>query len=95
LITRAATLKEYFDTEKTIFQTAKMLLLKNRFLDEPIRLLGVNVSNLMSKRDPYYYNELLSGDDPRIKSEKIDLLLDCLRDRHGEESIFFAGSRVF
>ncbi len=94
LVTRSSTLKEYFDTEKTIFRTAKMLLLKNRFLDEPIRLLGVNVSNLRSKRDPYY-NELLSGDDPRIKSEKIDLLLDCLRDRHGEESIFFAGSRVF
>ncbi len=94
LVTRAATLKEYFDTEKTIFRTAKMLLLKNRFLDEPIRLLGVSVSTLRSKRDPYY-NELLSGDDPRIKSEKIDLLLDCLRDRHGEESIFFAGSRVF
>ncbi len=94
LVTRAASLREYFDTEKTIFQTAKMLLLDNRFLDEPIRLVGVSVSNLRSKRD-LYLDELLLGNDPRKKSMEIDKLLDCLRDRHGEESIFFAGSRVF
>ncbi len=94
LITRAATLSVYFNTEKTIFQTAKKLLLKNRFLDEPIRLLGVSVSKLRSKRD-LYLDELLLDDDHRKKNEKIDLLLDSLRDRHGEESIFFAGSRVF
>ena len=94
LITRAATLREYFDTERIIFQAAKMLLLENRFLDEPIRLIGVSVSNLRNKRD-LYFDELLIGDELRKKSEKIDELLDRLRDRHGEESIFFAGSRVF
>jgi DNA polymerase-4 len=94
LITRAVTLREYFDTEKAIFQAAKTLLMSNRFLDGSIRLIGVSVSNLRSKKD-LYFDELLSGDDPRRKSEKIDKLLDRLRDRHGEESIFFACSQLF
>lgn len=94
LITRAVTYGEYFDTEKAIFQAAKTLLIKNRILDQPIRLVGVNVSNLRSKKD-LYFDELLWGDDPRRKREKVDKLLDRLRDRHGEESIFFAGSQLF
>lgn len=94
LTTRAATLGVYLDTDKAIFQAAKTLLMNNRFLDEPVRLIGVSVSNLRSKKD-LYFDELLLEDDCLKKSEKISELLDRLRDRHGEESIFFAGSNVF
>jgi len=94
LVTRAITLNNYFDTEKVIFLSAKTLLTNNRFLDYPIRLLGVNVSKLRPKSEPDY-DDLLAGYQPNVKDSKLDDLLDRLRDKHGEESIFFAGSIVF
>jgi DNA polymerase-4 len=93
-VTRASTLSNYFDTEKTIFLTAKKLILKHRFLDQPIRLLGVNVSKLRPKKNPEF-DDLLIEYKPEQKNKKLDELLDKLRDKHGEESIFFAGSKVF
>ena len=94
LVTRAITLSNYFDTEKTIFVTAKKLLLKHNFLDLPVRLIGVNVSKLRPKENPEF-DDLLIDYSPEQKNKKIDELLDKLRDKHGEESIFFAGSIAF
>lgn len=93
LVTRARTLSKYFESEKVIYRTAKELLLKNRFLDNPIRLIGVNVCNLRERRD-LEDQDLFSENTPRRRDDRLDKLLDGLRDRHGEESIFFAGSHL-
>ncbi|UCE65482.1 MAG: DNA polymerase IV [Candidatus Zixiibacteriota bacterium] len=93
LLTRAMTLKNYIDDERAIFINAKKLLLKNRFLDRPIRLIGVSVSNLR-KKESLYYDDLLERSNSENRRKELDKLLDRLRDRHGEESIFFAGTRL-
>ena len=92
-LTRAATLKNFFDSEKVIYRAAKDLLEKNRFMDNPIRLIGVNVSNLRGKSD-LDESDLFFENSPRLRDGRLDRLLDGLRDRHGEESIFFAGSQL-
>ena len=93
LVTRAYTLRDYFDSEKIIYISSKQLLLRNRFLDKPIRLIGVNVSNLRDREDHDKF-DLFNEDSPNRKNNRLDKLLDGLRDRHGEESIFFAGSQL-
>jgi hypothetical protein len=87
------TLKNYIDDERAIFVTAKKLLLKNRFLDHPIRLIGVSVSNLREKEAPYY-DDLFERCNSENRRKELDQLLDKLRDVHGEESIFFAGTQL-
>ncbi len=94
LLTRANTLSVYIDTEREIFRVARKLLADNRFLDQPIRLIGVNVSHLR-KREEESFDEFLIDYDPLKKSRKIDLVLDSLRDKHGEESIFFAATKAY
>jgi DNA polymerase IV len=93
-LTRAMTLNVYIDTEKEIYQASRKLLLDYRFLDSPIRLIGVGVSHL-KKRECENLDSFLINYDPLKKSREIDKLLDNLRDKHGEESIFFAGSQIF
>jgi DNA polymerase IV len=94
LLTRATTLCVYIDTEKEIFRAARKLLIDNRFLDEPIRLIGVNISHLKNN-DSESFDDLLIDYDPEKKRRQLDKVLDGLRDKHGEESIFFAASQVF
>jgi len=86
-------LKKYIDDEKSIYITAKNLLFKNRFLDNPIRLIGVSVSNLR-KKESVFYDDLLERSDSQNRRKGLDKLLDLLRDEHGEESIFFAGTQL-
>lgn len=93
LLTRAYTLKRYFDSEKVIYNTAKELLIKNRFLDNPIRLIGVNVSHLKN-RSTNDDLDLFQGNTPEVRNHQLDNLLDGLRDCHGEEVVFFAGSQL-
>ena len=93
LVTRAHTLEEYFNSEKVIYRVAKELLLKNRFLDNPIRLIGVNVCGLRDCSETHEM-DLFSESAPRRRDDRLNKLLDGLRDRHGEESIFFAGSQL-
>ena len=93
LLTRAHSLSEYFSSEKVIYRTAKDLLLQNRFLELPIRLVGVNVCNLRENLEPAEL-DLFSEGAPRLRDNRLDKLLDGLRDRHGEESIFIAASHL-
>jgi hypothetical protein len=93
LLTRAATLTDYIDDERAIFVAAKNLLIKNRFLDKPIRLLGVSVRNFR-KKESVYYDDLLKRNGSENRRKELDQLLDRLRDEHGEESIFFAGTQL-
>ncbi|MEE9553122.1 MAG: hypothetical protein V3W18_02400, partial [candidate division Zixibacteria bacterium] len=92
LVTRAHTLSAYFRSEKVIYRTAKELLIKNRFIENPIRLIGVNVCNLRESID--IEEPDLFGNTFRKRDDRLDKLIDGLRDRHGEESIFFAGSHL-
>ena len=92
LLTRAMSLKNYIDDEKAIYVTAKKLLIQNRFLENPIRLIGVSVSNLR-KKESLYYDDLLERCNSENRRKELDKLLDRLRDIYGEESIFFAGTQ--
>ncbi len=92
-VSRALTLHNYFDDEKAIYQSAKILLIKNQFLKKPIRLIGVSVSRLR-KKEMCLYDDLLKNYGSKNRRKEVDKLLDKLRDRHGEESIFFAGTQL-
>ncbi len=93
LVTRAISYNVYINNEQEIFKAAKNLLLENRFLDHPIRLIGVNISNLR-KRQAENYDEYLIDYEPVKKSKKIDEVIDKLREIHGEEAITFAGTKL-
>ena len=92
-LTRAITLNEYIDDERAIFTAAKNLLHKNRFLDKPIRLIGVSVSHLRKKESVFYDDLLVRSNSPN-RRKNLDDILDTLRDIHGEDSIFFAGTQL-
>jgi DNA polymerase-4 len=94
LVTRAVTLNVYFSSEKVIYRAAKDLLLRNKFLDHPIRLIGVSVSNLIKSIESSR-GESLFNNDFHDRNEKLDDLLDKLRDHHGEESIIYASTLRF
>jgi hypothetical protein len=69
-------------------------LLGNGFLGCPIRLIGVNISHLRKKENESF-DDFLIDYNPLKKRRQLDKVLDDLRDRHGEEAIFFAASQVF
>lgn len=94
LVTRAITFDVYFSSEKVIYKAAKKLLLRNKFLDRPVRLIGVSVSNLR-KSQGKKTDDLLFHNDFHNRNGKIDELLDYLRDNHGEESILYASTLIF
>ena len=94
LITRAVTLKVYFDSEKVIYKAAKELLFRNEFLDHPIRLIGVSASNLRTS-GRMIPDSFLFENNIHKRNERIDQLLDYLRDHHGEESILYASTLRF
>jgi DNA polymerase-4 len=94
LVTRAITLNVYFSSEKIIYRAAKELLVKNKFLDHPVRLIGVSVSNLRKSKVSSPGGSLFDNDF-HDRNLKIDELLDNLRDHHGEESILYASSLIF
>jgi DNA polymerase-4 len=94
LVTRAMTLNVYFNSEKVIYKAAKKLLLGNKFLDHPIRLIGVSASNLR-KSEGMIPEIGLFDNDTHNGTGKIDQLLDNLRDNHGEDSILYASTLRF
>jgi DNA polymerase-4 len=93
-ITRAVSLNRYIDNEQEIYRISRKILLDNYFLEKPIRLIGVGISNLKKRTDDNQELNLIDY-DPIRKREELDKVLDDLRDKHGEESIFFAGEQIF
>ncbi len=91
LKTRARTLFIPTDCAISIFENAKYLLENNRFIESPIRLIGVSVSKLEKVNDEIQPDLL---DDPKEKIEKVGELIDCLRNKYGENSICYAGSQL-
>jgi DNA polymerase-4 len=91
LLTRAGTINNLTDCETIIFRKAKYLFEQNKFMDKPIRLIGVSVSKL-EKNPVSNQQDLLSN--PNSKLNLIDSVIDQLKDRYGEHSITHAGTRL-
>lgn len=78
-------LKFSTSSTKSILETAKEILLE-MYKNEPIRLVGVRVDNLENKDEVQ-----LSIFDNDSKQEKIDTVLDQLKNKYGYNSITRAG----
>ena len=91
LKTRARTVNRPTNSAVKIYEYARYLLEKHQMADKPIRLIGVSVSKLEETEESPQY-ELLT--DPNIKNNKIDNLIDELRDKYGEHTITFAGTQL-
>lgn len=91
LKTRARTVFQPTDSAVIIYEHAKYLLEKHQMTKQPIRLIGVSVSKL-EKMNESAQTELLT--DPNIKNDKIDHIIDELRNKYGEHTITFAGSQL-
>jgi len=91
LITRARTIHKPTDGDIIIFENAKLLLEKNRFIEKPIRLIGVSISKL-EKRAVDIQPDLLFHPDEKLKP--VDQVMDLLREKYGERSISRAGAQL-
>ena len=88
---RARTVHIPTDCATTIYNHARYLLEHHRMADQPIRLIGVSVSKLEPKLLPdqtEFFNE------GNIKSDKIDKIIDELRNKYGEHTIAYAGTKI-
>lgn len=90
LKTRAKTIWAPTDCSQTIYQTAMRLLEENRFIESPIRLIGVSVSKLVkfsqgNNDSACIQQSLIDGGEARLTA--VDVLMDSLRDRFGEQII--------
>ena len=80
-VTRSLTLAQGTDDEEKLYYTARQLYNKIRVI-EPIRLLGLTVSNL----SPTYFQMDLFDKDKSTKKE-ITKTLDALQERFGKQAI--------
>ena len=74
------------DSTKTIGNVAKALL-QESYKGEPIRLIGVRVDNLCSKKEI----QLSLFDTNKEKQEKLDQTIDKLKEKYGYNTITIAG----
>ena len=91
LITRAKTIFKHTDCAVTIYETARYILEKNRFIEKPIRLIGVSVSKL--EKDEFELQQDLL-EPPSLRADRVDEVIDYLRDKFGEHSISFARTQL-
>ncbi|MCF8108841.1 MAG: DNA polymerase IV [Desulfohalobiaceae bacterium] len=82
VLTRSCTLDSATSTTRVIFDTACTLLHGIR-LQKPVRLTGVSVSNFEKQpvQLPLFPNQ------EHLKQEKLDRIMDEIRDRFGEKSL--------
>ncbi|MCD6163318.1 MAG: DNA polymerase IV [candidate division Zixibacteria bacterium] len=91
LITRANTIQRPIDCDEVIYQIARYILEKNRFIERPIRLIGVSVSKL-EKRIDDIQPDLLANPDGKMLI--INRVVDRLKDKYGDHSISRAGTKL-
>lgn len=89
-ITRALTLHEPTELTDDIHYAACQLFDKHWRLGEPIRLLGVAVSNLQLKKDIPMQLDLFNY-EVQPKKEKLTEVMDALRDKFGENAVVTLG----
>jgi DNA polymerase-4 len=85
LLTRAKTLKEPTDDGRVIHKTA-LAAWDKEALKEPVRLLGISVSNLISEGE----GQLDLFAQPPRKDERLGPALDKIRERFGKSAIYRA-----
>jgi DNA polymerase-4 len=90
-LTRSNSLPEPTDSTMAIYEIARGLLEKNGFHKQPIRLIGVSVSNLEKGRENL---QVSIFDQPVKKAKSVENVLDKLRDKFGENCICRAGGHV-
>lgn len=81
-------LKIATSSTKEILETAKEILIE-MYKNEPIRLVGLRVDNLENKDEIQL--SLFSNDINQEKQEKLDFVLDNLKNKYGYNSITRAG----
>lgn len=87
-LTRSCSLPEPTDSTMAIYEIARGLLEKHGFHKQPIRLIGVSVSNLEKKLET---NQVSIFDQPVKKAKSVENVLDKIRDKFGENCICRAG----
>jgi len=89
-ITRAVTLTEPTEQTDEIHHAACQLFDKHWKQGEPIRLLGVSVSNLQLKKEMPVQLDLFNY-EVQPKKEKLTEVMDALRDKFGENAVVTLG----
>lgn len=84
-ITRSKTLKNPISDFNDINEVAWQLFLKH-WNEEPVRLLGVTVSNVVDKKESTVQLDLFQLEE-QIKDEPIVQLIDVLKRKFGEQAI--------
>ena len=87
--TRRLTINNSFNDTDNIFNNGKELILKNNLLTEPVRLLGIGVSNLSEK------DNQMSLFNDKQKKNRLTNTIDFIKDRFGERSICRARDLIF
>ena len=80
--TRRKTVKNHINSTDLIYDIAKKLLINNKLLNKPIRLLGIGVSNLSPDKE-----QQLSLFEKNIKKEKLDETIFEIKDKFGSKSL--------
>lgn len=88
LLTRSKTLPEAVDDDATLREVA-LELWRASGVKEPIRLIGLSVSNL----DPHPARQLSLFDESRERARKLGPALDAIRERFGFDAIAPASGR--
>ena len=70
-----------------IYKKAKQLL-KEMWDDEPIRLIGIRLDNLVA--DYGYQASIFENVDEKIKNEKLEKVIDQIKNKYGSKSINIA-----
>jgi len=81
-LTRSRTLLRATDLDDVIYQEACSLL-RELSLKQPLRLIGVTLSNLTDQ----IQNQLSLFEEPQLEKENLTKVLDSVKEKYGEKSI--------
>ena len=70
-----------------IYKKSKILL-KEMWNDEPIRLIGIRLDNLVANYG--YQVSLFENVEKKINDEKLEKVIDAIKKKYGNKSILFA-----
>ena len=74
-----------------IYKKSKQLL-KEMWEDEPIRLIGIRLDNLVANYG--YQASIFENIDKKIKDEKLEKVIDQIKKKYGEKSIEIAKTNI-
>ncbi|SDG95746.1 DNA polymerase IV [Desulfosporosinus hippei] len=81
-LSRSRTIHRATDLDDVIFQEACSLL-RELSLKQPLRLIGVTMSNLTDQHE----NQISLFEEPRLERENLTKVLDLVKEKYGEKSI--------